>query len=58
MEQVPKKPENLPNDGVDSDKKPFFNRKGIPPMQKICQSRLITVAVIMIRQETRMVILI
>lgn len=31
MEQVPKKPENLPNDGVDSDKKPFFNRKGIPP---------------------------
>lgn len=31
MEQVPKKPENLPNDGADSDKKPFFNRKGIPP---------------------------
>lgn len=31
MEQVPKEPENLPNDGVDSDKKPFFNRKGIPP---------------------------
>lgn len=31
MEQVPKKPENLPNDGADSDKKPLFNRKGIPP---------------------------
>ena len=31
MEQVPKKPENLPNDGADSDEKPFFNRKGIPP---------------------------
>ena len=31
MEQIPKKPENLPNDGADSDKKPFFNRKGIPP---------------------------
>lgn len=31
MEQVPKKPENLPNDGADSDRKPFFNRKGIPP---------------------------
>lgn len=31
MEQIPKEPENLPNDGADSDKKPFFNRKGIPP---------------------------
>ena len=31
MEQMPKKPENLPNDGADSDEKPFFNRKGIPP---------------------------
>ena len=28
---MPKKPENLPNDGADSDEKPFFNRKGIPP---------------------------
>ena len=31
MEQIPKKPENLPNDGAGSDEKPFFNRKGIPP---------------------------
>ena len=27
MEQVPKKPENLPNDGADSDEKPLFNSK-------------------------------
>ena len=31
MEQIPKEPENLPNGGADSDEKPFFNRKGIPP---------------------------
>lgn len=29
MEQVPKEPENLPNDGADSDKKPLFNSKDI-----------------------------
>lgn len=29
MEQVPKEPENLPNDGADSDEKPLFNRKDI-----------------------------
>lgn len=27
MEQVPKKPEDLPSDGADSDKKPLFNSK-------------------------------
>lgn len=27
MEQIPKKPENLPNDGADSDEKPLFNSK-------------------------------
>ena len=31
MEQVPKEPENLPDNKPNSDKKPFFNRKGIPP---------------------------
>ena len=29
MEQVPKKPEDLPSDGADSDKKPLFNSKDI-----------------------------
>ena len=29
MEQMPKEPENLPNDGADSDRKPLFNRKDI-----------------------------
>lgn len=27
MEQIPKEPENLPNDGADSDEKPLFNSK-------------------------------
>ena len=31
MEQMLKEPESLPNNGADSDRKPFFNRKGIPP---------------------------
>ena len=31
MEQMPKEPENLPDNKPNSDEKPFFNRKGIPP---------------------------
>ncbi len=31
MERTTKKPENLPDNKPNSDEKPFFNRKGIPP---------------------------